>query len=84
MNITEVKFPEGAILDALRDAKNANLEIVKLGIPYQIQLELASMIDLGNSRYIRTKSSPKSVKSIFGVKVEDSDELTITTKIKYI
>lgn len=69
---------ERMILDMIGEAKIRNVEIVKIGIPKDIQQQIISEARKNNSLGIIT-SNP-SLLEIYGIPVEESETLQITTK----
>jgi len=84
MTVQKVKYidHQKAILYALRQAKIANLKIIKLGLPMTVQRSL--MLTASPISVIYKPKKPKfptQIGTLFGIPVEISKTMQITTEI---
>lgn len=62
---------EGAVLNAIREAEIQNKVIVKIGLPIKIQREIVKDAPMPKGKRLR---------KLFGIKVEQSRKMTVTTE----
>lgn len=61
----------GAVLNAIKEAKIQNKRIIKIGLPIRVQREIMQDTPIPKG---------KRLKELFGIKVEQSKVMTITTE----
>jgi hypothetical protein len=61
----------GAVLNAIKEAHIRNLNVIKLGLPIKVQREIMKDTPIPKG---------KELKTLFGVKVERSKTMQITTE----
>ena len=66
---------EGAIMEAIAEAKRLNKKIVKLGIPPKIQAQLSALT------VVKRYDGKPAFLELYGIKVEKTKTLQITTEI---
>lgn len=71
LKATWIPTYEGAVLNAIREAKIQNKHIIKIGLPIRAQREIMKDTPMPKG---------KKLKTLFGVKVEQSKVMTITTE----
>jgi hypothetical protein len=71
LKVTWIPTYEGAVLNAIKEAKIQNKVIVKIGLPIKIQREIMKNTPIPKG---------KRLKELFGIKVEQSKQMTITTE----
>lgn len=69
LKVTWIPTYEGAVLNAIKDAHRQNKKVIKIGLPIRVQREIM-------------KDMPKGerIKMLFGIKVEQSKTMQITTE----
>jgi hypothetical protein len=74
LKITLLSY-SGAIINAIKEAKIQNKKIVKIGIPSEIQNKLSELV-IGSFNL----KQKRQLKTIYGIPVENSKTLQITTE----
>lgn len=82
--MADISRYELIILNAIEEAKIANKKIVKLGLNKKVMGEISSMlggIALRKNYFVGKKNFINQIGELYGIPVELSEDLQITTKI---
>lgn len=69
LKATWIPTYEGSVLNAIKEAHQQNKTVIKIGLPIRIQREIMKDMPKG-----------KRLKTLFGIKVEQSKTMQITTE----